>query len=241
MVPPLGREGGPCPPWPSSHPSSSGPHDRGYPPSSGMPHDRGVPPPAGLPSQSPWGQTRDMLPQGQGPPPWGQVRDVPPPGDCYGHHARPPCRPLPSGPIPPGHPGHARGFGPPCGPPPGAPLPTTNPERFFRDAAMRPPQEDVGYPGAKGPAGHSLPPAVAQLPTPARGSAPPPATAPTDRSMANGFKDSSDFIDAGADSEAEFLTSRSMPPPRRKGKASRRHRQQDEASCLPCGGCLIMC
>jgi hypothetical protein len=63
-----------------------------------------------------------------------------------------------------------------------------------------------------------------------------PAVAP--RQMTNGFKDSTDFIDAGADSEAEFLSTRSRPPARKKGKGGRSRRIRDEVSCMPC---LIMC
>merc|ERR1719487_1852803 len=97
------------------------------------------------------------------------------------------------------------------------------------------PQDHAGCAMPRGPAGHFMPPAVARLPTPAKAPGPLPSERRSERrsaqlserSMMNGFVDSEDFVDAGVESEAEFLTSRSLPPsqrPRPKGSRTKRER-----------------
>jgi hypothetical protein len=179
----------------------------------------------------PWGCTADRPDvRSQSPMPWGNGHERPeahrPDNSCHG----PPFRPLASGPL---HPGHTSGYGvtfghggmssqhaPACSRPHGYDL---------KDYLV--PHDDVRRPPTNGPAGHSLPQSFARLPTPARGNASSPGCT-TDRSMANGFKDSTDFVDAGDESEVEFLTTRSLPPTRQTG--SRAHREREEASCMAC-------
>merc|ERR1719218_270554 len=97
-----------------------------------------------------------------------------------------------------------------------------------------PPCEHGGWPHpVKGPGGYALPAAVARLPTPAKAPGPPPS-----ERLENTFRDSEDYIDAGDESELEFLSSRSMPPPRYKARS---HRQRKEASCLSCLGVGTTC
>lgn len=146
-----------------------------------------------------------------------------PPG--YG----PNCRPLPSSQIPPGHGGHAVSYTPPAAAaqmqPPVARPPAKKLNVVCKENSGSLPMDSCLWAG------------IFSSPTPARSSG---APTPTDRSMTNGFKDSTDYVDAGYDSEVEFASSRSMPPPRRQadGDSDRRsHRQRDEASCMPCGVC----
>lgn len=170
----------------------------------------------------------------------GRNWDTPLPGDAFGYANRPPWQ-QPSGPSPPGYAGGCGGdyYGSYASPhmpaqPPSMERPCGPDPKALRQ------RENIGCPPPKGPPGHSMATPVDRLPTPAkaRGGAPPTdrSMGATDRSMANGFKDSTDFIDAGFESEAEFLTSRSMPPPKRK-QGGRVHRQPDEASCMSCMSC----
>merc|ERR1711879_283171 len=188
----------------------------------GMPH-----PETGHWASLPPPHVNAMNPFGMGQPPWGS-RDMNP---CGPHDTRHPCRPLPSGQMPGGGFGgynsYSGSYAPPMAPP------MAKERSRWPDAVAWPPQDDIDCPPAKGPAGHCLPTPLGSLPTPAKASGLP----PSDRSMINTFRDSVDYIDAGVDSEAEFMSSRSMPPSRRKGEG-RSHRQREEASCFPC---FIMC
>lgn len=190
-----------------------------------------TPPGGGAMRQAPWPPSSNGPPPAMGTghpspqPPWGHNWDMhrPDPRDPASAFAnaavRQACWPTSQGAIPPGH--HAGGYGDPYAQPP------------------MPPQDTRG--SAKGPVGHAFPSYLARLPTPAKapGPAPVPAPArtpspePTDRSMLNTFRDSTEFTDAGMESEAEFLSSRSMMPNRQK-KGSRSHRQLEESSCLSC-------
>lgn len=207
---------GSCSPWPPMAPGSDAMHSAGAAPGGHFPH--------------PQGHDRDFSRQ-FGP-------------DAFGNAPRSHW-PVASGQPPVSHLGQAGQYcqtsvAQPMAHTPMAPRYGTD-APYAADASMFPGRGDVNG-MSKGPAGHSLPVPVARLPTPAKAPGGPPARHAagcdtTERSMANGFKDSADFIDAGAESEAEFLTSRSLPPPRQK-KGTRTHRRRDEASCIPC---LIMC
>lgn len=189
--------------------------------------------PAGRPLCSgplpPGGMMGHLPPQPQ----CGRSRDMPMPGDAFGYGARPPWQQA-SGHTQPGHsgayaqhmPAQPHSMERPFGPDP----------RFWQQC------EDVGCPPPKGQEDRRMPTPVDRLPTPAKSQGAPPterSMGATERSMANGFKDSTKFVDAGFESEAEFLSTRSMPPPRRKKgeQGGRVHRQPDEASCMSCITC----
>jgi hypothetical protein len=120
--------------------------------------------------------------------------------------------PAPSGPLPTG-PGGFNSYAPP----PTAPFVCERPRTSA--GPPLPSQED------------RLQPAVSTAPVP------PPAGANA-AVMTNGFKDSTDFIDAGDESETEFLSSRARPPTRKQRTGGRSRRMRDEVSCMPC---LVMC
>lgn len=74
---------------------------------------------------------------------------------------------------------------------------------------------------------------------------PPPGSRPTremppERELTNGFKDSSDYVDAGDDAESEFLSSRAdlssrnedYPPP--KVRSRTKGKRDDALTCMPC-------
>lgn len=192
----------------------SGPSAPAWASPAGAPHGHDKSVPAGAQSIPPGMPTQPL------PHPRIQGQCAPHPGmNAAMNHASQPMWPPPAHSIP----GGCAGF--PNNPTASFLPPTTIlPPTPAVNGEMTRGQHKVSQPLAQGHAGapqaHSAGPKIREAP------------------MTNGFKDSTEYIDAGDESEVEFMSTRSRPPPRKKKGEGKSRRIRDEVSCMPC---LVMC